>query len=134
MRGSWARPANAHTLQRMAGAHDHCQGQKPRRDTSIALSIKAFLRDDHKNTPLLILQTTFGNFERKRLSPPQGIRGSKIPLSLAPVCKVRQGRRANGGQAKAAEAVTPATYRAPESVCLTPRRIRPALNLFLGRW
>lgn len=78
-------PVKCTYTQRMAGAHDHCQGQKPRRDTSIALSIKAFLRDNHKNTPLLILQTTFGNFRRKRLSPPQGIRGSKIPLSSAPV-------------------------------------------------
>lgn len=39
-----------------------------------------------KTMPLLILQPTmFGNFQRKRPSPPQGSRGSKIPVSSAPV-------------------------------------------------
>ena len=55
-------------------------------ETQISHFQSRHFQETTKTMPLLILQpTTFGNFQRKRPSPPQGSRGSKIPVSSAPV-------------------------------------------------
>ena len=125
--------ADAHTLRRMAWAHHHCQGQKPRRDINIALLVKAFSRNDHRNN---------GHFRYYNLPPLETFREnsclhpkpSESPRSLYPRPQLKQSRNEHGpteGKKRLKKQIYQHLQHPPVWVSASLQE-PPALNLFLG--